>query len=32
MTDDKTRFNETYERNGLKKIVDAINRLGRNKK
>jgi len=30
-TDDKTKFNETYERNGLKKIVDAINKLGRKK-
>ena len=30
-TDDKQAFNETYERNGLKKIVDAINKLGRKK-
>jgi len=30
-TDDKQKFNETYERNGLKKIVDAINKLGRKK-
>jgi len=28
-TDDKSRFNDTYERNGLKKIVDSINRLSR---
>ena len=31
MTDDKTRFNETYERNGLKKIADALNKLVRKK-
>ena len=30
-TDNKEKFNETYERNGLKKIVDAINKLGRKK-
>jgi hypothetical protein len=30
-TDNKQKFNETYERNGLKKIVEAINKLGRNK-
>lgn len=30
-TDDKSKFNSTYERTGLKKLVDAITKLGRKK-